>query len=119
MLQMAAAPHRFLGIAQTHLSVPRTKPAYSNPEMAHRLPFQAPLLRTFPQRNNHHTRHAATEFRRNGHRDPTLRRCHHRPRQAKQLLHRNYAKRRGSPYAGMKSKLIRDPCPLIRVAIFE
>lgn len=99
MSQMAAAPHQSLGIAQTH-----TKPTYSNPEKAHRLPFRAPLLRTFPPRNNHHTLHAATEVRRNGHRDPTLRRCHHRPHQAKLLLHRNYAKRQGSPYVGMKSK---------------
>ena len=98
MLQMAAAAHRFLGIAPTHL----TKPTYSNPEKAHRLPFQAPLLRTFPQRN--HTRHAAAEIWRNGRRDPTRHRCHHRPRQAKLLLHRNYAKRQGSLYVGMKNK---------------
>lgn len=99
MLQMVTAPHQFLGIAQMH-----TKPTYSSLEKAHRHPFQAPLLRTFPPRNNHHTRHAATEVRRNGRRDPTLRRCHHRPHQAKLLLRRNYAKRQGSPYVGMKNK---------------
>lgn len=97
----AAAPHQFLDTAKTHLC---TRPPCTKAEMAHQHPFQTLLPRTFPHRSNRHIHHAATEVRRNDRRDLTLRRCHRPSRQAKLLRRKNYAKRRGSRYVGMKTK---------------
>jgi hypothetical protein len=111
MSRTPAVPHRFLGTARTHLSARCTRLPYSRAEKAHQRPFLTPSLRTFLQRNNHHIRHAATEVRRNGRRDLTLRRCHRRTLQAKLLLRKNYAKRRDSPFVGVTNHWIQEPCP--------
>lgn len=103
----AGVPHQFPGNAQTQLQAACTRPLCSKAEKVYQHLFQALFLQTFP-RNKRHIRHAVTEERRNGHHGPTLHRCHRRLHQVRLLLHKNYVKQRGNPFAGEKNKQTRE-----------
>src|SRR6266852_5719272 len=115
---MADVPHRLPVNAQTQLQAACTRPLCSKAEKVYQHLFRALFLQTFP-RNNPHIRHAVTEVRRNGLRGPMLHQCHHRSHQVRLLLHKNYVKQRGSPFAGAKNKQTQDLYPRMLVEMLE
>jgi hypothetical protein len=116
--QTADVPHQLPGNAQTQLEAACTRLLCFKVEKVYQHLFQALFLQTFP-RNNPHIHRAVTEVRRNGHRGLMQHQCHHPSRQARLLLHKNYVKQRGNPFAGTKNKQTQDLYPLMLVENFH
>ena len=114
----ADVPHRLLDNAQMQLQAPCIRLLCSKAENVYQRLFQALFLRTFP-RNKPHILHEVTEVQKNGHRGLMLHQCHRQSHQARLLLHKNYVKQRGSPFAETKNQQTQEAYPLILVENFH